>query len=345
MRILAVQPGPAFSVQDVYAGWVEALRGLGNTVVEFNLEARLTFYGSARWEQDGVDRVLTAEQAAELAVNGLAAALHKVRPDVLLVVSGFFIPPALLDLERLAYGTKVVVVHTESPYEDDRQIKLAEHADLNLLNDPTNIDDFRAVSRAEYFPHAYRPGVHHPGPGKPELVCDLGFVGTGYPSRIAFFEAMDLGDLDVLLAGNWQGLADDSPLRKYVATDPGECLDNADTADLYRSARCGINLYRRETTDGGSADGWAMGPREVEMAACGLFFLRDPRGEGDMVLPMLPTFGTPEAASALLRWWLAHEDERKQAARRAREAVADRTFDNHARRLMGLLETIRKGVS
>jgi hypothetical protein len=75
------------------------------------------------------------------------------------------------------------------------------------------------------------------------------------------------------------------------------------------------------------------------MAATGLFFLRDPRGEGDEVLPMLPTFSGPEDASEKLKWFLAHEDLRLDAAAKAREAVADRTFEIHAKQLLGLLES------
>jgi spore maturation protein CgeB len=99
-----------------------------------------------------------------------------------------------------------------------------------------------------------------------------------------------------------------------------------------------LNLYRREAHAADKADGWSMGPREVEMAACGLFFLRDPRPEGDEVLDMLPTFATPEDASEQLRWYLGHDGEREAAARKAREAIQDRTFDNHAARLLRLLE-------
>ncbi len=342
MRFLVAAPGPSFSVQDVYIGWCEGLRALGHTVVPFNLDARLSFFASAEFDYEGERRKLPDESAMQFAADSLCATLWKVRPDVLLVVSGFYVPPAIYDMARGAYGTRVVIVHTESPYEDDRQLRLASHVDINLLNDPTNIDAFSAVSRAEYMPHAYRPSLHHPGEPKPDLVCDLGFVGTAYPSRVAFFEAMNLSGLDVVLGGNWAGLSVDSKLRPAVGHDLDSCLDNAEAADLYRSARCGINLYRRETTDGGRADGWAIGPREVEMAACGLFYLRESRGEGDDLLPTLPTFATPEDASEQLRWWLAHDRLREDAAEAARLAVADRTFENNARALTRIIE---KGVS
>lgn len=331
-------PGPNFSVHDVFVGWAEALRGLGQHVAEFNLSDRLTFYDAALIENKDheVQKAFTAEKATQLAVNGLYAALYKVRPDVMIVVSSFFYPMELLDLAR-SYGTKVVVLHTESPYEDGRQLAVAEHADLNLINDPTNLEAFRRVAPTVYVPHSYRPEIHRPGPINPDLAADFAFVGTGYPSRVAFLEAMDLDGLDVLLAGNWQQLAEDSPLRKHVAHDAADCLDNEQAVEVYRSARVGMNLYRREAAAEHLMFGVACGPREIELAACGLFFLRDPRPEGDELFPMLPTFTDPAEASELLRYWLPRDDQRQELARQAREAVAERTFTNRAVELLDLL--------
>jgi spore maturation protein CgeB len=315
------------------------LRDLGQKVIEFNLNDRITFYDAAYMNisEGKFRKALDGETAVDLAVNGLYAALYKIRPDVLLAVSAFLLPAELMDLARW-YGTKVIILHTEAPYENVRQIEIAAHADLNLVNDPTDLEQFHAAGPSLYMPQAYRSAVHHPGPPEPDLAADFAFVGTGFESRIAFFEAMDLDGLDVLLGGNWQRLAEDSPLRKYVGHDIAECLDNTETARIYRSAKVGLNLYRRETEDGCSAEGWAIGPREVEMAACGMPFLRDSRGEGDELFPMLPTFGSPEEASEKLRWFLAHEDTRLNAASKAREAIADRTFRNHAATLLQLLE-------
>lgn len=338
MRILAAHPGPNFSVHDCYVGWVEAFRELGHQVAEFNLSERLTFYDAALVEvgEQKFRKALSAEQAQNLAVNGLYAALYKVRPDILFAVSAFFYPPELLDLAR-AYGTRVVVLHTESPYEDGRQLQTAEHADLNLINDPTNLPAFERVAPTVYTPHSYRPTLHTPGPAIPGYRSEFAFVGTGYASRIGFLEAMDLNGLDVLLAGNWTQLGDTSLLREFVAHDVEECLDNEQTVQVYRSTQVGLNLYRREAEAEHLASGWSMGPREVEMAAAGLFFLRDPRPEGDEVLSMLPTFTTPEDAAEQLRWWLSKPDSRREIAGKAREAIADRTFTRQAQRVLSLL--------
>ncbi len=337
MRVLVVHPGPSFSVADVCAGWVEALRELGVQVAESKLGDRLTFFEAARFEQEpGRFRRALHDNASivRLAVDGLYSELYRFKPDVLLCISAMFLPAELLDLARI-YGTRVVVIHTESPYEDDRQIALGEHADLNLLNDPINIEAF---SRALYLPHAYRPTIHHPGPGEPGMVCDLAFVGTGYASRIRFLEAADLSGLDVVLAGNWQQLHERSPLRAHVAHDLRDCFDNADAAQLYRSAQVGMNLYRREANGPDLVEGWSIGPREVEMAACGLPFVRDHRGETDDVFAMLPAFDDPDEAGEQIRWLLDHDDERQALASKAREAIADRTFTNHAAMLLRLLD-------
>lgn len=339
MRILACHPAPHFSVADVHAGYVEALRAAGQHVIDFPLGDILTFYDATliQASEHTFRKALEPGRAAELAADRLAGALYKTRPDVLLITSGFFIDGRLLDLARRD-GVKVVFISTEQPYELTRELDLAAHCDITLLTDPVTIDRFAQVCTAVHAPHAYRPTVHTPGPADPALECDLAFVGTGYPSRAAFLEAMDLDGLDVILAGNWQNLPEDSPLRAHVPHDTADCLDNTDTVDVYRSARVGINLYRREAETPELAVGWAVGPREIELAACGAFFLRDPRPEGDELFPMLPTFGSPAEASELLRWYLAHPDACAEAAAKAREAVVGRTFDNTTAALLRLLE-------
>jgi hypothetical protein len=335
MRWLACAPGPQYSVQDVHRGWVEALRNAGEKVLDYPLGDWLCFFGEALLQRSQHEffRAMTDAQAIDASADRLAAALWKTRPDALLLTSGFFLPTELLDRARRD-GVRIVMLATEQPYER-REIVMGAHCDIVLTTDPTTLDQFECT--AVHQPHSYRPTVHTPGPARPELSCDFAFVGTGYSSRIEFFEAMDLQDLDVLLAGNWQALAEDSPLRRHVVGDVHDCLDNTKTVDVYRSAKVGINFYRREA-DPGTPAGVAVGLREVEAAAIGHFLLRDPRPEGDELFSMLPTFDTPQQASALLAWYLNHPSERERAALKAREAIQDRTYDNAAAALLRLME-------
>lgn len=352
MRILICHPGPDFSVHDVYAGWLEALRELGVQAEGYNLNDRLIFYSTALRDTGVKDeqgypvvrQALTQDQAFIMARQGLSHALMTFWPDVVLFISAFFMTAAQFTLLRQR-KFRIVILHTESPYQDDEQLMRGDLADLNLLNDPQNLEKFRELGPAEYQHHCYRPSVHHPRaePLNPELASDLCFIGTAFESRIRFFEAMNLDGLDVLIAGNdWGKIPETSPVAKFVGCGIGnpDCVDNEQTAELYRNARMGLNLYRVESEEDWGGQGLAMGPREVEMAACGLPFLRDPRPEGDEVLRMLPRFSGPEDASEQLRWWLAHDREREKIAAQAREAIADRTFADSARRLLTTLDRL-----
>lgn len=331
MRALLISPGPQFSVADVFAGLAKGLRQNGVTVASFDLASRLNFYAQAhiKLPDDTYRKAFNDDGAVRLATKGVAAACYEFWPDVVVIVSGFYVPPEVYAAIRRRRQT-VVLVHTEEPYETAVQLQRAAGADLNLINDPLNIEQFREVAPTEYLPHAFDPDVHHPGPASPDLVSDFAFCGTGYQGRIDFFESVDWTGIDVALAGNWQATDEDSALRKHLAHDIAECFDNTDTADLLRSAKVTANLYREPR-------GWAMGPREVEAAAIGCFMLRESRGEGDEVLPMLPRFSNVAEFGDLLRWWLAHDVERQAVADKAREAIAGRTFAANAAQLLRLL--------
>jgi glycosyltransferase involved in cell wall biosynthesis len=342
VKVLVVHPGVDWSVADVHNGLVKGLRACGCEVSELNLSDRLEFYGRARIKGDNgrYRQAFNEEAAISMATLGIEAALYRQWPDVVILVSGFFVAPYLWGvLARRPHH--VVYWCTESPYEDDRQGRGARYADTVILNDPTNLDKFRAEinERTFYLPHSYDPDIHHPPTEPIDDPHDFAFVGTGFPSRVEWLERVDWSGVDAALAGNWNLLEDDSPLLPLLLHNRSYCLDNDLTADLYRRSKVSLNLYRQEHSEGANADGWAMGPREVELAACGTFFFRDARGEGDELFPHLPTITTPEAFSAELRWWLDHDAERVAAAETARSAVADRTFHNSARRLLKFVES------
>jgi spore maturation protein CgeB len=340
MRALVVHPGPSFSVADVHQGWIRGLRACGVRVAEYNLNDRLDFFAEAKLERDGETRTAFAADAIpRLAAEGIKGALWDWWPDLVVVISGFYMPPDLYDRIRQRRH-RIVLVHTESPYEDDRQIARAELADLNVVNDPTNLDRFAAAAPTVYLPHAYNPNLHKPGRPDPRCASDFCFVGTGYPSRVEFLERVDWEGVDVAIAGHWLALDPASPLFGFLAHPADVCSPNTQTVRLYQSTKMSANLYRKEATPAATADGWAVGPREVELAACGTFFAREPRPEGDRLFPTLPRFTSPGELGDLVRWYLARPDARQAAADAARLAVGGRTFENHAAELLRLVDDI-----
>jgi hypothetical protein len=335
MRVLVVEPGPAYSVADVQRGWQRAFRELGHQVVTYNLGDRLSFFATAKVG----DRTFTRDESVALALEPLGDLCYRYWPHLIVVVSGFYIVGDLWDVWR-DRGHTTVLLCTESPYEDDKQIALCEKAqpDVVVLNDPTNIDRYAGLAKhVEYIPHAYDPAIHKPGPSLPDFECDFAFAGTGYPSRSEMFARVDWRGIDVKLAGHWEASAG-TVLERFVIHPIRECYDNEKVVDLYRSCRASANLYRKEANDPSLSEGWAMGPREVELAACETFFLREPRGEGDELFPFLPTFTEPGEFGELLRWYFDHDDVRQACAERAAAAVSDRTFQGNARRLLALIE-------
>lgn len=353
MRILMVHPGPEFSVADVFNGWRKAFEAQGHQVHVFNTNDRLSFYSQTsipdftsggRSEpckecgQPKFKNAMTKEDAVVAAMQGLTHDLYTVSPHMVVFVSAFFTPAWVFDLIRQRRH-KLVIIHTESPYQDDEQLMRSQYATLNLLNDPVNLEEYAALAPSMYMPHSYDPDIHYPG-GVKGKDLDFSFIGTMFKSRMEFFEelfsTLDIDSMKIALGGAaWDGAhLDNSPLLRYVGHPRDEAVDNQETADTYRRSRLGINFYRRESEKAHMGEGWAIGPREVEMAACGIPWLRDPRGESDELFPFLPVFKTIEEAADLLRWYMADEDRRGALGRKARNAVRDRTFLNHANMLM-----------
>lgn len=359
MRILIVHPGPDFSVADVYQGWAKAFRQLGHDVGVYNTNDRLSFYGQVEirdYTQDLQDcghpvykRAMDDDQAMAAAMQGLSHACYTFWPHLVFFVSAFFTTAAHLQLirERQAAGThKIVMLHTESPYQDEEQLMRGQFADLNLLNDPVNIDRYSNLGvPAEYMPHAYDPEIHYRRKRglDPDYKSDFCFVGTSFKSRVEFFERMHdysggFDGIDTVLGGSGWQYYPESPLLEFLGHDPNMCVPNTETAEVYRNGRVGINFYRRESESAHKGEGWSIGPREVEMAACGLPFLRDPRPESDEVFSSLPAFSSPEEAVDKLRWLLSNETARNRLARNAYLAIKDRTFLNHGARLLKSLD-------
>lgn len=362
-RILMVHPGPDFSVADVFNGWHKAFKKMGHEVMVYNTNDRLMYYGNALMPVQDADKcdvcgrieTRTALEdpmdVAQHALKGLFETAYVFWPDIIFFVSAFWLNAPTLQILRTR-NHKIVMLHTESPYQDDEQMTRGQFADLNLLNDPTNLTAWREMDiPAQYIRHSYDPEIHKRDYNPPPKESDFTFVGTAFASRLKFFSEMDFTGLNVTLGGNgWDTIPEEyEHLLDYLGHDKHTCVDNDETARVYRVSKTGINFYRREGEAAHKGEGWSMGPREVEMAACGLFFIRDPRGESDEVfggdkglgLPdVLPTFKDAGEASELIKWWVAHDELRAKWAGLAYDRIQDRTFDAAARKACTWMEEV-----
>jgi len=173
---------------------------------------------------------------------------------------------------------------------------------------------------------------------------DVVFVGSGFPERVRFFNAIDWSGIDLGLYGSWKGLG----LTKAIeATLPRSGpVDNRTTAALYSKAKVGINLYRTSkgftlTAQQHITEAHSLSPRAYELAACGAFHLSEYRAEVPEVFgDLVPTFRTPTEASEQIRRWLADPAGRARLAAQLPAAVAESSWVERAARVIGDVQSL-----
>ncbi len=341
MKFLLTWPAARFSTWDVANGISKALKDQGHVVEDYLLYRRLTLMGHAMEAELPEGKTINPYELSLLASESLPYRVITTRPDWVLVVNGIALHPNALWAIR-SIGARIAIWFTEAPYDtvESRELGLAKFANIAFVNEVTSVGLFQDLmaqnggGQAVYLPHAYDPGVHVPRNGEVKLEHDVVMVGSGFEDRVALLQAIDWTGIDLCLAGLWPGITEPQRMAKYVKYG---CIDNEETARLYRSSRIGLNLHRH------APGAESANPRTYELAACGLFQICDRRAEvvrifGDAV----PTFepGSALEAAVLIRHYLAPgmEGERERMAHRARELVAPHTFAVRAKTIVETLE-------
>jgi len=351
VKVLLLHPGASWSTADVEAGLRYGLKYHGVQVIPYRLDQRIGY--AQRWlhtmwrHKKKIDPTLEKPKTHDVmyhaGVGALEMALrHQV--DVVLVVSAMLLHPDVVVMMKRA-GLKVVVLFTESPYDEEQEMRVAKLVDGCWTNERASLPKFLSVNPCSgYLPHGWHPERHFVSARSIGDVAshDVVFVGSGFLERIKWFNSIDWSGIDLGLYGTWKGLG----LSKQVkAAVKGEQVNNEMAASLYRRAKIGLNLYR-------TSKGWGRGapqivhaeslsPRAYELAACGAFHLSDDRAEvrevfGDLV----PTFSTPTEAAALIRLWLNDAEGRARVAAALPACVAEASWAERAKTVIGDLQTM-----
>jgi len=354
MKVLVLGPGASWSTADVEAGLVHGLQAHGVEVVRYALDGRLS--GASKWlhnawrikkrTQPDIPKPTFSDLLYQASMGALERALrHQV--DAVVAVSAMYLHPDVLILMRRA-GLLVTVLFTESPYDVEKELKVAQIAHGCWTNERTCVPQFRSVCpNAGYLPHGWHPERHKPGPqpGDEKVAAhDVVFVGSAFRERIEWFRSIDWTGIDLGLYGNWDSLSSRDRLRQYVR---GGATSNAVSAALYRRAKVGLNLYRSSKGFGRTAPRIApssaesLSPRAYELAACGAFHLSDARAEvGEVFGDLVPTFTAPTEAAALIRRWLADDAGRAAVAASLPAVVAESSWMHRASQVIGDLSAL-----
>jgi spore maturation protein CgeB len=335
------------STSDVARGVTAGLRARGHAIWEYALDARIERSGAWLtycWRKGGKSvSQPTADDMLYHAGSELVTRALRVQPDVVLVISAMYLHPDVLVLMRRA-GLKVAVLFTESPYDDEKQVRLLPWLDLAWTNERTS-----ARPGVKYLPHAWDQDVHWPdGPVDDAVPAhDVVFVGTGFAERIELLTAVDWTGLNFGLYGGWDLLGSRSGLRAHLQ---GTYVSNEHAVKLYRRATIGLNLYRTSKGFGKGAPrvshAESLNPRAYELAATGCFTISDARAEvteifGDLV----PTFASAHEVRPLIDRWMADDVGRARAKARLTAAVSSHTWQARAAQIEADLQGVGIGAS
>ncbi len=329
----------------MHDGLVAALRRQGHQVSTYDLSKRLALAGHwlhGVWRRS---RRTTPDLAKPTAVAVVEKACEDIIPraltlnvDAVLIISAMYLhPDALVLLRRARIPTGLIF--TESPYDDERQARIAHLADVCWTQERTSVAALRRFNtRTHYLPAAHDPDRHTPvpQPGDADVPAhDVVFVGTLFHERIALLSAVDWSGIDLGLYGHTTLLSSRSKLRQHLR---GGATDNATAAALYRRAKVGLNLFRStaEWTSGQHVTtGESLNPRAYELAACGCFQVSDHRPEvAEIFGQSVPTFAGAGGLGSLVRSFLGDDEARRGLARAAWAASVQHTFDARARQVV-----------
>lgn len=194
---------------------------------------------------------------------------------------------------------------------------------------------------AVYLPMAADPEIHRPLDLSPAERRTWGaavsFMGAGYPNRRLAFRHL-LGYGLRIWGTEWEG---DPALAPHVQM-AGRRLSTEECVAVFNATDVNLNLHSSVSARDLVPAGDFVNPRTFELAACGAFQLVDRREllPGLFAEDELATFGSMEELKALLDHYLAHPEERRALAERARARVlAEHSYE---RRMSDLLSFVAR---
>ena len=254
------------------------------------------------------------------------------RPDLVFITgSNWYVSPETVRwLQRR--GARVVLNEQHLQVFRPYQAEALRHYDHVFTQDGALTSLLQASSPARgvsLLGPACDPEEHRPldlvAGDRAAFGAEVCYLGYAYPNRIEAFEGLTGFDLRLWGVG-W----DRSPaLAPFFRREPVHGLKKT---KIYNATAVNVNIQSTFY----QLDGVTCRPFEV--AACGGFCLCDARRDlgrffavGDEVV----TFDGPGDLKAKVAYYLAHEDERRELARRARaRALREHTYEHRVRQVL-----------
>ncbi len=300
-------------------------------------------------------RTALQSQYAEVLGDALVAVAREWRADLVLALAQAPLAEASLGKLR-ALGIPSAFWFVENGRVLTYWQHVARHYDWFYAIQPGRFLERLAeagAARPRYLPTACDPERHVPvtlTPGEQARYgADVSFAGAPYLNRRRLLVSM--ADLQFRIWGDgWQI---EPTLASFVAGE-GKRFTLDDMVKIFAATRINLNLHSANHVADFDPDPDYVNPRTFELAACGAFQLVDWRAPlGELFADdELVTFRSVPELREQIAHYLAHEDERRAIAGRARaRARRDHGFVNRVERILRdalpphLAAAARRGVT
>lgn len=326
---------------------VTALRDLGHKAEAFMAPDFHSAFTALKQLQVTADRLSYLENSfLQVVSQAVLAKVEVFEPDlVLCMAQAPLTHQALKRLRKDKVATAMWFVEDHrlftywkafAPYYDyfaviQQDPLLAELADLDVA--------------ALYLPLAALPQLHQPQDLSAldlrRYGADISFMGAGYPNRREAFR--QLAHLDFKIWGTeWDNEYALAPLIQQA----GARISPEEAVKIYSASKINLNLHSSVNPKTLVTGGDFVNPRTFELAACQAFQLVDERS----LLPELfapdelATFDSMDDLKAKIDYYLNHEEERQNLARRAQaRALKDHTYQQRMETLVSFIRARREG--
>lgn len=342
-RVMVVAPGPHYSTKDVWDGAVAGLHALGTVdVLGLDYHFDLMVSGRIEGELRGTEVARFGNLTTYASHRAVAMAMA-FRPDLMLFISGTIFPPAVAAM--LGQYTRTAVWLTESPYQDEGEYAVQSFYRTAFTNERLMVDRLVAKRIADghpypadvhYLPHAFDPLRHYPRAIVPDAYrSDVCFIGSPFPERQELLEGVDWTGIDLLTKGVWAARNIDDTM-----TAPPDNVPNEETQLYYAGANININHHRLVKWYGMDAEiavgeAESLNPRVYELAAGRCFQICDDSRDElrELFGDSIPTYShrDPADLERVIRYYLAHPEERERCASDAYERVQAHTVEARMR--------------
>jgi hypothetical protein len=323
--------------------WMERFRRFRNDAVEpFHISKYAEFQNRTLWGPDVV--ALNAD---------LLKAVKEFQPDVLFVYRATHIfPRTLQKIKQTFPETKLVQYCNDDPFSPKankihwRHLKCAIHLyDINFVYRHHNIEDFRKLGakRVELLRSYYIAERNFPMEIQQEdqrFICDVVFAGHYEADfRVDYLESIMRAGFQLnLFGGGWENartaILPSSPLHRLYPIAPVVDADYRKALSGAKIALCFFSKLNRDTYT----------RRNFEIPATGAFMLSE---YSDDLATLFEEgkeaefFRSKEEMLDKISYFLSHDVERREIARRGRERVM-RDCPDVVTRMKQMLGSIRK---